>query len=77
MDLKEIATTLATCVLAAALVGAVGCSEPYYGNNINSGYNPDPGYSRRYIPGGNGGYASKWDYYRNYNGAFHTPPEQP
>jgi hypothetical protein len=71
------AITLAL-VFTALLGAAAGCApEPYYGNNVNStGYNPDPNYGRRFIPGGNDGNATKWDYYRNYNGALHPGPEQ-
>ena len=73
MESKAISLAFA---VAASIVATAACTpEPYYGNNINSGYNPDPGSDRRSIPGGNGGYASKWDYYRNYNGAFHQGPE--
>jgi len=77
---------LAPCVLAVVLVGTAaasvaGCADPYYGST-RYGYSPqyayaypsdryygDRYYSSRY------GYRSKWDYYRNYQGAVHPGPE--
>jgi len=76
-------------VAAAALaVALTGCGQPYYpgyGNSqayyAPSGYSYSPsGYSYApsgysYVPASNSSYASRSDYYRNYNG-IHAAPER-
>ncbi len=73
---------IAPCVLAVVLAGtAAGCADPYgyrYGPNYASapyGYRPSGYYSETYYPSDRYYYSSKWDYYRNYNGAVHPGPE--
>jgi hypothetical protein len=75
---------LAPCVLALTLAGAVAGCGSYYSRTYDYGpsyaYAPAPGYyttsyaysstpADRYV------YSSRWDYYRNYNGAYHPGPE--
>jgi hypothetical protein len=67
-------------LLAIAVAAtAAGCNPYPYGTR---GYDYGPSFER--VPGYQPGYAyrpasgdSKWDYYRNYQGSFRTPPEKP
>jgi hypothetical protein len=82
---KEIVMRLAPCVLAVALAGAASGCGSYYSRTYETGpsyaYAPAPGYyttgyTYSSVPADRYGYDSKWDYYRNYNGAYHPGPER-
>jgi hypothetical protein len=79
--LKETTMKVAPCVLVAVLAATAGtvagCTDPYY-TGTRYGYSPQYAYSYpsdRYY-GDSSGYSSKWDYYRNYQGAVKPGPER-
>jgi hypothetical protein len=66
---------VALCGLAAALAGTMaGCGRDLDTRPIQE---PEYGYvsAYGYTPGSSSGYASKWDYYRNYRGRLHPGSE--
>ncbi len=70
----------ASCLLAIVVAAAAAACDPYpYGTR---GYDYGPSFDRvpGYQPGSGSASAgsssaSKWDYYRNYQGSFHRGPQ--